>query len=59
MYGLWLAVTTAAPPALRSMTVQEATWVGDARSKSRLGRPLPASTLATSAAKASEPNRQS
>src|SRR5437899_7504532 len=46
-YGLWLAVTTAAAVALRSMTVHDATCVGDGRSKMRLRTPDAAKTSAT------------
>src|SRR2546423_7488076 len=59
MYGLWLAVITAAPVALRSITVHDATWVGDGRSKTNVLMPLLAKTSDTAAAKSSEANRQS
>src|SRR5260370_29459264 len=58
-YGLWLAVTTAAAVALRSMTVHDAPWVGDGRSKIRLRTPEAAKTSATVRAKSSDANRQS
>ena len=59
MYGLWLAVMATAPAALRSITVQEATWVGEGRSKIRVRSPLPAKIAATSSENASAPKRQS
>ena len=58
-YGLWLAVTTAAPVALRSMTVHDATWVGDGRSNISVRTPLAANTSATVRANSSEAKRQS
>src|ERR1700688_3004811 len=58
-YGLWLAVTTAAPVALRSITVHEATWVGEGRSKITVRTPLVANISATVRAKSSEAKRQS
>src|ERR1700737_4919792 len=53
-YGLWLAVMTAAPVAFRSITVQDATWVGDGRSKISVRTPLVANISATIRAKSSE-----
>ena len=41
------------------MTVQEATWVGEGRSKISVRSPLPAKTRATSSENASAPKRQS
>jgi hypothetical protein len=58
-YGLWLAVITTAPVALRSMTVHEATCVGEGRSKIRVRTPLVANMSATVRAKSSEAKRQS
>src|SRR5258708_3954348 len=58
-YGLWLAVTTAAPVALRSMTVHDATWVGEGRSNIRLRTPQAANTAATVRANSSDANRLS
>ena len=58
-YGLWLAVTTAAPVALQSITVHDATCVGEGRSKIRLRTPLAANTSATVRANSSEAKRQS
>ncbi len=58
-YGLWLAVTTAAPVALRSITVHEATCVGEGRSKINVRTPLVANISATVRAKSSEAKRQS
>src|SRR6267378_1212620 len=55
-YGLWLAVTTAAPVALRSITVHDATWVGDGRSKTSVLIPLLANTSETARAKSSDAN---
>ena len=58
-HGLWLAVMTAAPVALRSITVHDATCVGDGRSKMRLRTPLAPNTSAAVRANSSEANLQS
>src|SRR5260370_10450117 len=58
-YGLWLAVTTAAAVALRSMTLHHATWGGHGRAKLGLPSPEAAKTSATGRAKSSAANRQS
>src|SRR6202521_5877526 len=58
-YGLWLAVITAAPVALRAITVHDATWGGEGRSKIRLRTPFAAKTSATARANSSDANRQS
>jgi hypothetical protein len=57
--GLGPADRRLAPAARSATTVHEATWVGLARSRSRVMMPLPASTRATSSAKTSEAKRQS
>src|ERR1700730_3991946 len=57
-YGLWLAGVTAAPVALRSITVQEATCVGEGRSKISVRTPLVAKISATVRAKSSDAKRQ-
>src|SRR5260370_7353903 len=56
-YGLWLAVTTAAPVAFRSMTVQDATCVSDGRSNITAPTPLAPRTSPTSLAKSSHCKR--
>src|SRR5712692_8465989 len=58
-YGLWLAVITAAPVAFLSITVQDATCVGEGRSKISVRTPLAAKMSATARAKSSEAKRQS
>jgi len=54
-----VAVITAAPVALRSITVQDATCVGEGLSKMRLRTPLAAKMSATARANSSEAKRQS
>src|SRR5258708_38017927 len=57
-YGLWLAGTTAAPVAFRSMTVHDATCGGEGRSKIRGRPPLAPKTSATVRAKSPDAQRE-